>query len=223
MYKAILVASIAAGLFASSPARAQSDPTTQQVAQEASQGQDPITATEITKYIDQHQDVVSAIIKMYSSYIKQLQTLTNDTNSGDSQNLQTITAALSSALASNTSASTNSNNSGTSQQGAIQPSSSAQEGVIQPSSGTQEGVIQPSSGVQAGSVQPSSGVQAGSVQPSGGLVTGHLAGYPSLPAVDPVSAVKQMTQDQIDYAAKVQKENQARKQSLMAQPAGMGN
>jgi hypothetical protein len=32
-----------------------------------------------------------------------------------------------------------------------------------------------------------------------------------------------MTQDQIDYAAKVQKENQARKQSLMAQPAGMGN
>ena len=221
MYKAILVASIAAGLFASSPARAQSDPTTQQVAQEASQGQDPITATEITKYIDQHQDVVSAIIKMYSSYIKQLQTLTNDTNSGDSQNLQTITAALSSAMGNGTNS--NLSASGPVQEGEVQPSSGTQEGVIQPSSRVQAGSVQASSGVQAGSVQASSGVQAGSVQPSGGLVTGHLAGYPSLPAVDPVSAVKQMTQDQVDYAAKVQKENQARKQSLMAQPVGSGN
>jgi hypothetical protein len=221
MYKAIVVTSIAAGLFASSPARAQSDPATQQVAQEASQGQDPITATEITKYIDQHQDLVSAIIKMYSNYIKQIQTLTNDTNSGDSQNLQTITAALSSAMGNGTNS--NLSASGPVQEGEVQPSSGTQEGVIQPSSRVQAGSVQASSGVQAGSVQASSGVQAGSVQPSGGLVTGHLAGYPSLPAVDPVSAVKQMTQDQVDYAAKVQKENQARKQSLMAQPVGSGN
>ena len=78
--------------------------------------------------------------------------------------------------------------------------------------------MQPSSGLQEGSIQVSSGVQAGSVQPSSGLTTGHLAGYPSLPAVDPVSSVKKLSESQIEYAAKVRKENQDRKESLMAAP-----
>jgi len=207
MSKSILAAIIVAGVLASmAEGRAQADPTTDQVAQEASQGQDPITAADITKYIDQHQDLVSAVLKMYMNYIKQIQTLANSDSTSGTPDLQTISSALGSTAGYST------NGSGT-----------AQEGVVQPSSGVQAESVQPSSGIQAGSVQPSSGVQAGSVQPSDGLKTGHLAGYPSLPAVDPVSSVKQLSEEQIEYAAKVRKENQERKETLMAQPLVIGN
>jgi hypothetical protein len=77
--------------------------------------------------------------------------------------------------------------------------------------------------VQASSMQPSSGLQTSSVQPSGGLQTGHLRGYPSLPDVDPTTSVKSLTPGQIDYVQKVNAENEARKKSLEAQSAAMGN
>jgi hypothetical protein len=61
-----------------------------------------------------------------------------------------------------------------------------------------------------------SGVQAStSVQASTGLQTGHLAGYPSLPAVDPVTSVKALSEDQVAYAAKVRREDYDRKAVLM--------
>jgi len=68
--------------------------------------------------------------------------------------------------------------------------------------------------------QPVAQARTTDVQPSGPLKTGHLAGYPSLPAVDPASSVINPTAAQLDYAAKVQKEMQARKQYLMAHPEG---
>jgi hypothetical protein len=207
MCKSIWAAIVSTGLLAGTPAmKAQSDPATSQVAQEASQGQDTVTAAEVTKYIDQHQDLVSAILKMYMNYIKQIQTLANDDGTSTTTNVQTISTTPGSGSGSSAS-----------------EGGTVQEGVVQPSSGVQAGTMQPSSGIQPGTMQPSSGVQAGSVQPSGGLTTGHLAGYPSLPAVDPVSSVKHMSEEQIEYAAKVRKENQESKESLMAQPVGSGN
>ena len=80
---------------------------------------------------------------------------------------------------------------------------------------------QPAPGAQA---QPSSGAQSApelnsaEIQPSSGLVTAHLAGYPSLPDVDPISSVTHPTREQLAYAATVQREMQARKQFLMTQP-----
>ena len=85
------------------------------------------------------------------------------------------------------------------------------------SAGTQASALQPATGLQ-----PSDGLRTSSLQPSGGLRTGHLAGYPSLPDVDPISSVTKstMTAAQAEYAAKVQKEDQERKDYLMAHPEG---
>jgi len=77
--------------------------------------------------------------------------------------------------------------------------------------------------LQTSDVQPSGGLQISDVQPSGGLVTGHLAGYPSLPDVDPISSVTNPTADQLQYAAQVQKEMQARKKELMQLRQQNGN
>lgn len=66
----------------------------------------------------------------------------------------------------------------------------------------------------------STALRTSSVQPSGGLRTAHLAGYPALPDVDPVSSITEPTAAQLEYAAKVQQEMQARKQYLMAHPEG---
>jgi hypothetical protein len=76
--------------------------------------------------------------------------------------------------------------------------------------------------MQSSSVQPSGGLHTSSVQPSGGLQTGHLAGYPSLPDVDPVTSVKTLTPEQIDYVRKVNAENLARKNALKAESILMG-
>jgi len=69
-------------------------------------------------------------------------------------------------------------------------------------------------------LQPSTGLQINGLQPSGELQTSHLAGYPALPDVEPVSSVTQPTAAQLEYAAQVQKEMQARKQYLMEHPEG---
>lgn len=78
-----------------------------------------------------------------------------------------------------------------------------------------------SSGAAAASdLQPSTALQINGLQPSGELQTSHLAGYPALPDVEPVSSVTQPTAAQLEYAAQVQKEMQARKQYLMEHPEG---
>jgi hypothetical protein len=66
----------------------------------------------------------------------------------------------------------------------------------------------------------STGLQIPGVQPSGGLRMAHLAGYPALPDVDPVSAITQPSAAQLENAARMQKEMQARKRYLMEHPEG---
>lgn len=68
--------------------------------------------------------------------------------------------------------------------------------------------------------QSSTTLRISTVQPSGSLKTSHLAGYPALPDADPMSSITQPAADQLAYAAKVQKEVQARKQYLMDHPEG---
>ncbi|HEX4086249.1 MAG TPA: hypothetical protein VHY22_15135 [Chthoniobacteraceae bacterium] len=63
-------------------------------------------------------------------------------------------------------------------------------------------------------------LQTGTLEASGGLQTAHLTGYPALPTAPPVSAVQYPTAEQLDHAASVQKEMQARKQYLMEHPEG---
>jgi hypothetical protein len=77
-----------------------------------------------------------------------------------------------------------------------------------------------STAAQSNSIQPSTGLQITGVQAATGLQTSHLAGYPSLPDVNPVSSITQPTAAQLEYAAKIQKEDQARKAYLMAHPEG---
>ena len=75
-------------------------------------------------------------------------------------------------------------------------------------------------GAAASGQQISTGLQMSAVQGSGVLRMSHLAGYPALPDVDPVSSVLRPTAAQLEYAARVQKEMQARKRYLMEHPQG---
>lgn len=75
-------------------------------------------------------------------------------------------------------------------------------------------------GRQTSGLQPAPVLQISGVQASGGLRTAHLQGYPALPDVEPVTSVTQPTAAQIEYAARVEKEMQARKKYLMEHPEG---
>jgi hypothetical protein len=70
--------------------------------------------------------------------------------------------------------------------------------------------------------QPAEGprLRMAALQPASGLRTSHLAGFPSLPDMAPDSSVKQLTADQLEYAAQVKKEVQERKEYLMTHPWG---
>jgi hypothetical protein len=142
----------------------------QQVKQAASKGQSPQTAAQISQYVDSNQDVITAILKGYMDYLKQIQSMSADTGTG---------AGI---------------------QAAPQASSTVQQ---------QQGVL-----------QPSTALQITGVQTSGSLQTSHLAGYPSLPNVDPVSSLTQPTAAQLAHGAQVQKEMQERKAYLMEHPEG---
>jgi hypothetical protein len=181
-----MLAAMAACVLAAQPmAKAAPDDAAllTQVKQLASQGQDAQTTAQVNQYVDQNQNVITAILNGYARYIKQLQDMTNDGENG------TTTAAGQTAGASTT----------------TQTSTAAQSSSI---------------ALQTSSVQASTGLQTSEVQPSGGLQTAHLAGYPSLPDVDPISSVTTLTAAQMDYALKVRQENQARKQYLMQHPEG---
>ena len=157
----------------------------EQVKQMASKGQDAQTAAQVNQYVDQNHDVISAILKGYMNYLKQVQTTAADGGSG--------------APVATGSAQSNPDN-----------------GVGENAAPSQNSNID----AAASAGQPSGGLQISGVQASGALQTSHLAGYPALPAVDPVSSLTQPTAAQLEYAAKTQKEMQARKAYLMEHPQG---
>ncbi len=143
----------------------------------ASKGQDAQTTAQVNQYVDSNQDVISAILKNYVDYLKQLQSVADD---GE----------------------------------APPPSQSSQTSHSSQTSQTTASTSQ-----QTTSTQSSTALQITGVQASGGLRTSHLAGYPALPDVDPTTTVTRPT----EYSIRVQKELQARKQSLMADPEAYGN
>lgn len=172
--------------------------------QMASRGQNAQTAAQVSQFVDQNQDVIKAVLHGYEAYIKQVQSLTDDSVSVSgtaTARQQTALAPLSQPIASGTSATTP----GLSYENAA----AAQAPLL-----SQEIQAQP------GELQPSGSVQGTHVQPSGPLQTSHLAGYPALPDVDPVSSVTHLDSAQQDYAAKVRNENEARKAYLMSHPEG---
>ncbi len=164
-----------------------------QVKQLASQGQTPQTKAQVNQYVDQNQDVISAFLKGYMDYLKQLQGA-DDGSAAPAQPQQPPT-------------------------GADPGKAQGQGGSATAGTGNAAGSAAgnaPGSGAR----QPSNALQTPSVQPSGGLRTSHLAGYPSLPDVDPVSSVDGLTAAQMAYAAEVQRQMQERKQYLMQHPEG---
>jgi hypothetical protein len=167
----------------------------QLVTQMASQGQNAQTAAQVNEYVDQNQDAISTILKGYVNYVKQIEGMTADDGSAGS---------------------------------AAQPQPQPQQGSGNGAAGTGgdagaddtpntggSGAGQESNGLRA-----ADGLRTSHVQPSGGLRTSHLAGYPSLPEVDPISSVTTLTAAQIEYAAQVQKQMQDEKQYLMLHPEG---
>jgi hypothetical protein len=149
-----------------------------QVKQIASQGQDAQTAAQVIQYVDKNQNVITAILKLYVNYIKQIQSMAADNGGG-------TPAASGTSVASQGASSDQ-----TADSAAPQDSNAA------------------------------STVRTSDLQPSTSLRTGHLAGYPALPPVDPVTSITHPTAAQLEYAAKVQKEMQARKAYLMEHPEG---
>lgn len=178
-----------------------------QIKEIASQGQDAETKKQVSQYVDQNQGPITALLNSYANYFKHVQTANDDDGNAAPAPTQIAPAPT---------------------QTAQQPSqtsgsaaSSQNTATADAAESTQEGNgVQPSGGLQSASIQPSGGLYIAGVQPSGGLVTAHLAGYPSLPDVDPTSSVPHPNAAQLAYAAIVQKEMQDRKAYLMAHPEG---
>jgi hypothetical protein len=205
MFKGILTAAIATGLVASMPAPSAPlatanpdvDALLAQVKQIASQGQDPQTAAQVDQFVDQNRAIISSVLTFYLNYIKHIQTMTNNDGMSPSDQPQ-----------------------------AAQPSGNSQNDLLLNPAGAeaspevQTSVSPISGGLQSSSIQPAGELRGSSIQPSTGLRTGHLAGYPSLPDVVPVSSVKSLSVEEAEYALKVEKENMARKEYLMAHPEG---
>jgi hypothetical protein len=174
-----------------------------QVKQLASQGQSPQTAAQVDQFVDQNQDVISAFLKGYMNYLKQLQGDTaNDGSDAPAQPQKPPPDAG---------------------QGKAQ----AQAGSTAAGAGNTTGIGTGNPpGHDAGSAprnsagEPSNGLLTPPVQGSEGLRTSHLAGYPSLPDVDPVSSLHGLTAGQMEYAAEVERQMQERKQYLMQHPEG---
>ena len=160
----------------------QEDALVDKVKQIATQGQDAQTAALVNQYVDQHHDLITAILKMYINYLSQLQATMAASGTTAPDSSQTAPAGT-------------------------QP--------ITGDAAKPDTVLQTTNAQPAAASQPATGLQA-----ADGLKTGHLAGYPSLPDMAPASSIKQPTAEQLEYAAKVQKEDQARKEYLMTHPWG---
>jgi hypothetical protein len=176
-------------------ARAQADDDESllaQVKQLAAQGQNAQTAQQVDQYVDANKDTINAILKGYAAYLKQMQAASNEEGS-DGAGTGAVQTSGTATAARNAGATPQAQTNG------------ERQARAQNTTATQD----------PGGLQVSSGLQL-----SSGLQTSHLAGYPALPAAEPVSSVTVLTADQMAYAAKVRKENVERKQSLMAHPAG---
>jgi len=172
MYNARPLELLAACLLAAAPmagATPDDDASVEKVKQLAANGQDPETKALVNQYVDQHRDLISAILKVCMNYLNELKAKMADTETGEPQ---------------------------------------AAPAVTEPPSGN---VAQPAEGPR---------LRMAALQPASGLRTSHLAGFPSLPDLAPASSVKQLTADQLEYAAQVKKEMQERKEYLMTHPWG---
>ena len=175
----------------------QEDAMLQQVKQMAAQGQNAQTTAQVNQYVDQNKDLITSILQNYVQYMKQIQDMSGDGTApaqpATPQGAQPTPAAAT-------------------QQQTQQPQQQAQPEQQAQQNAAPQQATQTSETAQA--LQPSS------LQPSDGLQPAHLAGYPALPAVDPVSAVQHPTTGQLNHASAVQKEMQDRKQYLMEHPEG---
>jgi len=197
MYNSRHLGIVAACLMAAAPlaeAGPQDDALVEKVKQLATQGQDAQTTALVNQYVDQHHDLITGILKTYMNYLSQSQTMPGNgtTAPDDSQTALPGTQVITSDAAKT-------------------------DGPVLQTTNTQPATTaQPATGLQpTTALQPATGLQAADV-----LRTGHLAGYPSLPDIAPSSSIKQPTAEQLEYAAKVQKEDQARKEYLMTHPWG---
>jgi hypothetical protein len=181
---------------------AQNAALLQQVKQLASKGQDAQTAGQVNQYVDQNHDVISAILKGYTDYFKQVQTAPTNDGAGLIATGTTPTTTPSASVDSPTT---------TQPVSADSPTTTQSASADSPTTTTTTATVDP---LASTALQPSS------VQASGGLQTSHLAGYPALPTVDPVTSINQPTAAQLEYAARMQKAMQARKAYLMAHPEG---
>lgn len=185
-----------------------------QIKEIASQGQDAETKKQVSQYVDQNQGPITALLNSYANYFKHVQTANDDDGNAAPAPTQTAPASAQTAPPPAQTVQQPSQTSGSA-------ASSQNTATADAAESTQEGNgVQPSGELQSASIQPSGGLYIAGVQPSGGLVTAHLAGYPSLPAVDPTSSVPHPNAAQLAYAAIVQKEMQDRKAYLMAHPEG---
>ena len=159
------------------------DALLRQVTQIASQGQSAQTAAAVQNYVNSHSDIISAILKGYLNYIKQVEAAAaDDENAPATQTGGTEGQAASTGVA---------------------PQQPNGESLA-----------------MAASSRSTSGIQTAQLQPSGELRTSHLAGFPALPDVEPTDSIKTMSETQAAYAAKVRRENEDRKEYLMAHSEG---
>jgi hypothetical protein len=232
--RSIFILAIACGLCAPWSAMAADDDAAalQQVKQNASQGQTPETASQVSQYVDQHQDVITAIIKGYVDYIRRIERMTAEgadgqpsltsTSSGGTGTAATSTSSQSSSLSTQAAIGSRSGNSGAGY-GSVQAGISSQAGDDAPTgASTQTDSTEASSALQQDGLQTSTAMRMSTLQTSDTLQSSHLAGYPTLPDVEPTNTVTttNLTAAQRAYAAKIRQENSERKKELMAQPDG---
>ena len=192
-----------------------------QIKEIASQGQDAETKKQVSQYVDQNQGPITALLNSYANYFKHFQTANDDDGNAAPAPTQSAPASTQTAPPPAQTAPPPAQTVQQPSQTSGSAASSQNTATADAAESTQEGNgVQPSGELQSASIQPSGGLHIAGVQPSGGLVTAHLAGYPSLPAVDPTSSVPHPNAAQLAYAAIVQKEMQDRKAYLMAHPEG---
>jgi len=225
-----LAPALAACLLAGAPlARAgtDDDALVEQVKQVATKGQDAQTTAQVNQYVDQNRGLITAILKGYINYLNQIQGMSAGDGSVPLSPLKPQAAPANGPAATGTaqSASGDAAASGGQQ---TSPSQNASGDAAASGGGQQTGPSPSASGdaaasgggQQSSASQPAPDLKISGVQASGELRTSHLAGYPALPDVEPSTSVMQPTAAQLEYAAKVRKEIEARKQYLMEHPQG---
>jgi hypothetical protein len=184
------------------------------VKQIASQGQNADTTAKLDQSVDQNQDLISTVLRAYIKYFKALQDAAN--KPGDP--LETLKTELPGGPGGDPRAASPR----TADSNARTPDDAQPANASQPAQNSLA-AAQPSNSSQPQAAQLSSQQLQPSrpVRPSDGLQTSHLAGYPSLPDIEPSSSVTKLTAAQVEYVAQIRKDNEERKQSLIEQAQQM--